>query len=448
MLKTSEVTSASIGSLIPGSSTADARTTDYDYTVGTDTTGWTLGTALQTVTDPSGLDLVSTTAYNENSSLYNGDDLAIDQDQPTDSSGGAAGDTHTVYYTAGTNSAVSTCGNKPEWANLVCETYPAAQPSDASTIPTTTYTYDDYLSTLTETKAYGSTGTETITYTYDSDDRQTGMAITVSGTGMGVAPAATADRYNADTGLPTDVETLNSTGGAATDDGVAYDDFGQQISYTDAEDETTSYTYDLDGRAVTRTSPYDTDTITYSPGGRPTAQRDTLAGTFTATYNADGMMQTQTYPDGTVATYTINPSDTATGLTYSNSDWAGPITDSITLDAQGAWSTENVLDDSKTYTYDDDRVTSVADTSAGSCTTRDYGFDADSNRTSSTTYDAGTGGACQTATATAASTETYAMTRPTASNRRPHPAPRATTPTTPRATSPPPRPRTPAEPEI
>jgi RHS repeat-associated protein len=311
-----------------------------------------------------------------------------------------------VYYTAGTNSQVGSCGDKPEWANLVCETYPAAQPSDTSTIPTISYTYNDYLSALTETKTYGSTGTETTTYTYDADDRQTGEAITVSGTGMGTAPAATATVYSPDTGQATDTETLGSSGGVATDIKQAYDDWGQQTSYTDANGETTTYSYDLDGQNLTTATPYDTETTAYSPGGQPVTEVDKLAGTFSATYNADGALQSEEYPDGTVAAYGIDPTGTATQLTYTNSDWASPITDSVTFNAQGDWSTESELNDSKTFTYDnDDRLTGVQDTEAGSCTTRDYTYDADTNRTSLVTYGAASGGACQSTTAT--TTEDY-----------------------------------------
>ncbi|MBR7826249.1 hypothetical protein KDK95_08050 [Actinospica sp. MGRD01-02] len=407
-LKTSETTSASVGSTIPGSSTADSRTSEFVYASGSDDTGWTIGEPLQTITDPSGLAITSTASYNESSSTYNGDNLVIDKDQPSDSSGGTAGDTHTVYYTASANSQVSACGNEPEWANLVCETYPAAQPSDTTTIPTVSYTYNDYLSPLTETKTYGSTGTETVTYTYDAADRQTKQAVAVSGTGMGTAPATTVTVYSSATGAATDSETLTSSGTVATDNNSAYDDFGQQVSYTDANNETTTYSYNLDGQAITRTTPYDTSTVTYSPGGQATKEVDSLAGTFTATYNADGALLTQTYPDATLATYSIDPSGTATQLTYSNSNWASSITDSITANSTGDWTTESGLNDTKSYTYDKaDRLVSTADTNAGSCTTRDYTYDADTNRTSLTTYAAASSGACQTTTASTAESYTY-----------------------------------------
>ena len=407
MLKTSVTTSASVGSTVPGSSTADSRTTEYVYASGADETGWTLGQPLKTIVDPSSLDIVATTAYNEDSSLYNGDGLAIDTDQPSDSSGGTAGDTHTVYYTAGTNSQLSSCGDEPEWANLVCETYPAAQPSDAATIPTITYTYDAYQSVLTETKAYGSTGTETITNTYDGADRLLTSATSTTGTGMGAALPETRTVYDTQTGLPTDTETLDSAGTVTADINIGYDDFGQQISYVDASGATSTTTYDLNGQVTKIDDGEGTDTFTYSPGGQAVQETDSQVGTFTATYNADGTLVTETFPDGTEQANTIDPSGTDTSVVYSNSDWAGSISDSITLSAQGDWTTESTLNDSKAYSYDNaDRLTDVADTDAGSCTTREYTYDADSNRTSLLAYDATSSGACQTSTA--ASTETYA----------------------------------------
>jgi RHS repeat-associated protein len=408
MLPTSTTTSASVGSSIPGSSTADTRTTKYVYTVGTDNTGWTLGTPLQTVTDPTGLNLISTVAYNENSSLYNGDNLVIDQDQPSDPSGGTAGDTHTVYYTASTNSQVASCGNKPEWANLPCQVSPAAQPSDTSNIPTVTYTYTDYLAVLTQTKTYGTTGTETNTESYDSLNRPTGQSVTMTGTGMGTAPPTTAAVYSSSSGLPTDAETLNSSDTVTSDVKGTYDDFGQQITYTDANNQATGYTYNLNGQAATRTAPHDVDTVTYSPGGQQVKEVDQLAGTFTATYNPDSEMQNETYPDGTVATYAIDATGTPTQLTYSNTNWSSAISDAVFVNAQGDWASESKLNDSKTYNYDiADRLTSVQDTYAGSCTTRAYGYDSDSNRTSLAVYNAATGGACQTTTSASSESYTY-----------------------------------------
>jgi RHS repeat-associated protein len=407
MLQTSYTTEASVGATVPGSGTADARTTESLYNNGTDETGWTLKQPLKTVTDPSGLAVTNTTAYNENTSLYGGANLVTAVSQPADTSGTTAGTTDTVYYTAGTNSLITACGNKPEWANLVCETSPVAQPSDTSTIPTKTYTYDDYLNSVTETDTYGSAGTRTATYGYDAAERRTNRTVATTGTAMGATLSKTQAVYSSSSGLVTDTQTLNGSGTVTQDLPTAFDDFEQQTSYTDATGSVTTYTYNLAGSPTERANAVDTDTITFSPGGQPVTEVDSLAGTFTATYDADGTLSTETYPDGTVGTYTIDPTGVSTAVTYTNSHWASSITDSVTTNDAGDWTSQSALNAAYSYSYDnDDRVTSVGDTQAGTCTTRTYTYDSDSNRLSQDTYGAGSGGSCQATTA--ADTETYA----------------------------------------
>jgi RHS repeat-associated protein len=409
MLTTSQTVSASVGSTVPATTTADARTTEYVYANGTDTLGWTLGTPLKTITDPSGLAITKTAVFNESSSLYGGDNLTTHTYQPSTTSGGTAADTETVYYTAGTNTVDSSCGSEPAWANLPCKTEPAAQPgtSGLPSLAVTTYTYNVYLSALTETQTYGSTGTRTITFTYDAADRPLTTTVSVTGTGMGAAVPETRAVYSTNSGQSTDTQSLNSSGTVTADLATTYDDFGQPVTYTDAAGNESTYTYNIAGQV---TSTYDgkgTDTITYSPGGLPTTEVDSQAGTFAATYNPDGAILTETYPDGTVGTRTTDPTGTATSLVYSNSNWASSLVDSVTTNAQGDWISQNVLNDSYAYTYDnDDRLTNVQDTQAGSCTTRAYTYDADTNRTGLTTYAAASGGACQDTTGTA---ETYTL---------------------------------------
>jgi RHS repeat-associated protein len=405
MLKTSETISASIGSSVPGSSSADARTTQYVYANGSDTLGWTLGSPLKTVTDPSGLAITKTTVHNENSSLYGGDNVVVDAYQPSTTSGGTAADTRTVYYTAGSNSVDASCGGEPQWAGLICKIGPAAQPADTSTIPTSAFTYNDYLSPLTRTDAYGSGGTRTTTYSYDAANRQVTAAITTSGAGMGASLPETKTVYSPNDGLPTDTQSVNSSGVVTADISSAYDDFGQVVTYTDASGTTSTFTYDTAGRVTSRYDGQATDTISYSPAGLPIGETDSLAGTFTANYNADGTLQTQTYPDGTNASYTTDATGTTVGLVYSNSNWSSSLTDTGTPNAEGDWTSQRVLNASVAYRYDAaDRLTAVADTEAGSCVSRSYAYDADSNRAGLTTYGPASSGACQTG---AGATETY-----------------------------------------
>ncbi len=414
MLVTSQTTSASIGDGIPGSATADARTTSYTY--GTTAASWALGEPLTTVTDPDGLDITQTSVYNTNPDLYGGDALLTDTDMPSDTSGGGAGDTQTVYYTAGTNPIVAACGNEPEWANLTCQAGPAAQPGTTGLpdLPVTTYTYDDYLNVTTETQNFGSTGARVTTTTYDSDERPVTQTITVSGTGMGTAVPETQTVYSPDTGLPTDTQTLSASGAVTGDINTTYDDFGQELTYTDASGNTTTYTYDLDGRVISRDDGEGTETMSYTGSFEdPTQIADSQAGTFTATYNPDGNMVTETYPGDITGTYSYDPTGTATSVSYDGTDWTAPLTDTVTPDAAGDWATQSITDtatglvSSQDYIYDnDDRLTSVQDTEAGQCTTRAYTYDADSNRLSLTTYAPNSDGTCQDSTGTT-TTETY-----------------------------------------
>ena len=413
MLVTSKNVSASVGDGIPGTATADARTTAYTYGNSSTNIGWTLGQPLTAVTDSSGLDLVSTSVFNTSSSLYNGANLQTGSYMPSNTSGGGAGDTETVYYTAGTNPVVAGCGNKPEWADLACQTGPAAQPgtSGLPNLPVTTYTYDDYLNQVTKTETFGTTGTRVTTTGYDSAERPVTKTITATGTGMGTAIPETTTVYSANSGLPTDNQTLNSSGAVTTDINTAYDDFGNHLTYTDAAGNITSYTYDLAGRTTSRNDGEGTETLTYSDSfGSPTQVTDSQAGTFSATYNPDGSVATVSYPGGLTGTYTYDATGTATSLSYSGASWTAPLTDTIVPNAAGDWASQAITDtatplvSSQAYSYDSaDRLTQVQDAQAGQCTTRAYGYNADSSRTSLTTYAPNSDGTCQTGSGTTTS---------------------------------------------
>lgn len=407
MLVTSQTESASVGESIPGTATGDSRTTSHAYANSSTSIGWALGTPLTTVTDPSGLDIVSTKVYNTSATLYGGADLQTGSYMPSDTGGGGAGDTETVYYTAGSNPVVAACGNEPEWANLPCQTGPAAQPgtSGLPPLPVTTYTYDDYLNPSTKTETFGSTGTRITTTSYDAAERPLTQTITVTGTGMGTAVPETRTLYSAASGLVTDTQTLSPSGGVTADINTGYDDFGNVLSYTDASGNTSTFTYDIANRITSRNDGEGIETLSYTNSlGAPTQITDSQAGTFAATYNPDGSLVTETYPGGTTATYNYDATGTAVALQYANSKWTTPLIDSVVPNAHGDWSSEAILNATKTYSYDAaDRLTSVQDTFNTQCTIRNYAYDADSNRTSRTTYAAGANGACQTSSGTTTS---------------------------------------------
>ncbi|MGY4976162.1 RHS repeat-associated core domain-containing protein [Streptomyces sp. 900105755] len=418
-LVTSETVSASLGTQVPGSSNVDARTTQNVYNIGTDNTGWTLHTPLQTITDPGTgkLNITKAVAFNEDASLYRGEPLEVSTSQPSDTAGTGAGTIKTIYYTAGSNSIDSSCGNQPAWSNLVCKTKPVAQPGTTglASLPVTQYAYNTYLEPLTKTETYtaadGSTATRTTTLTYDSAGRAVKSAISTSGSGMGAAVAPTVAVYSPTTGLGSDIQSVDGNGNVTADLKTTYDDFGLANSYTDATGQVTSYAFDLAGRIISRGDSGDTTTFTYNSStdhdGSLASETDAKAGTFGATYNADGSLAVESYPGGTTGSYSYDATGTAVGLTYQNSNWAGSLSDAITTNAAGDWITRTDLASSQSYTYDAaDRLSSVADTQSGQCATRTYAYDADSNRSSVTTAAPNADGSCQTSTS-ATQSHTY-----------------------------------------
>ena len=416
-LVTKETVSASVGTDVPGSSDTDVRVTEHRYSIGTDNTGWTLHTPLQTVTDPGTghLDIVKTTIYNEDSSLYGGQSLLVESRMPSDPGGSSAGTTRIVYYTAGNNSADADCGNQPAWANLTCKTKPASQPGTTglASLPVTQYTYNLYLEPLTKTEsltaADNSTATRTATQSYDAASRLTGTTLTTTGTGMGTAIPTTKIVYSDATGLGTNTQNLDSGGSVSSELTTAYDDFGNVSAYTDASGNVSHFTYDLADRVLTRDDGKGTATVTYDGGtnhtGMMTAEADSQAGTFSFAYDADGNVTSQSYPGGTVGAYTYDATGTATDLTYSNPSWgAGTLTDSINANAVGDWTARFTLNSNQTFSYDAaDRLGTVTDTQAGQCTTRGYGYDVDSNRVAATTGAPDVDGNCQTSISTTVS---------------------------------------------
>lgn len=169
---------------------------------------------------------------------------------------------------------------------------------------------------------------------------------------------------------------------------VSYDGLGRVVRYADADGNVATVTYDLLGRPVTEADARGSRTWTYDPTtGLPTKLEDSAAGTFTATYDADRKLRTRVLPNGLTGTTTYNAVDQPTTLTYTK--------ESPNCGASCTWFEEglersifgqiltdngNLVKDS--YSYDKDgRLTEARETPAGgSCTTRAYTYDLDSNR--------------------------------------------------------------------
>jgi RHS repeat-associated protein len=182
-----------------------------------------------------------------------------------------------------------------------------------------------------------------------------------------------------------------------------YDKLGRPVEYFDAEGNPSSVSYDLLGRPVHTTDGKGSQTMAYdSTSGVPIALEDSAAGTFTASYDANGSMVEQGLPNGLIAKTTYNEASEPTHLTYTKATnctekctW---LDESEELSIYGQVLSQTSLASSQQYSYDKaGRLSLVKDTpQGGSCTTRQYAYDADSNRTKLTTRAPGVGGACDT----------------------------------------------------
>jgi RHS repeat-associated protein len=371
---------------IDGSAEQSGQTTTYDYTVGTDASGWDLGTPLQTTVDDG-------TGSHLNLKTRNFYDITTGQlterwlPKATDS-GTPPGDvdkykTQFVYYTAGTTTPTS-CGGKPEWSGLLCFTKPAAQPGtpglpDLATSQVTAYNMYGQPEAITDTN---SSNNRTTTIDYDPAGRQTSLHVTGT-SGAGTAMPAVTSAYGTTTGLHT-----TTADGARTITRV-YDALGRLESYQDADANTSTYTYDLLGRIKTLNDGKGTATYTYGDSGSEARGLPTTIdygsgiGNFTATYDADGNLATQTSPGSFTATYTRDEVGEVTDLAYTKGSSWWP-TSTAQYDIHGRQTHATAALSLYNYSYDDaGRLTQA--TNVGelfSCPEqRTYQFDADSNRT-------------------------------------------------------------------
>ncbi|AEV86070.1 Wall-associated protein [Actinoplanes sp. SE50] len=392
---------------------ADTRTTvtGYNPIDGSSATGNTSGWVLHTpTTETTWLGSSASAADLTRQTRYDAAGRVVESRLP----GGSATDadtTVTTYYTTGSNTTYPACGGKPSWAGMVCRTDPGGAPSTGYAVPSKAYTYNLYGQPLTVTETSGAV-VRTTTTGYDGVGRSTGTSLSVTGLPGSAAVTATGRTYDPATGLP-----ATTTQGSAVLTST-YDAIGRQASYTDADGAVSTYGYDLDGH-TTRFVDVRTTTYTYDSGTEHrgllvgmNAGMDNAPSTFTAGYDAAGKMTVQSYPNGTTAAYHFDNTGQPTSLSYQLPTYSGGTAGTIefstvanpdgqTVHAQSPLSAQD-------YTYDNaKRLTEVQDTTDGSCVTRRYGFDKQSDRTSLASYAATADGGCQTTTAAGTSTSTY-----------------------------------------
>ncbi|MFF3343277.1 DNRLRE domain-containing protein [Streptomyces flavidovirens] len=334
---------------------------------------WAKGVKTQSIKDPGGLALTTTTEYDA-------DGRVTRQIQPRGTTTSAS--TRVTTYWSATGSGE--CQGRPEWAGLVCSTGPGGTivggGTNPSQLPLTTTEYNWWGSTAKVTETANGV-TRTTTTTYDAAGHPTKFA-TTGGTGQAV-PETTIE-YNSVNGRESKTSTAN---GAIT---KAYDKLGRQTSYADADGATTTTEYDLLDRPVkTNDSAPSTTTYTYDhtlePRGVPTQSTDSVAGIFHAVYNPDGAITSERLPGGYTLNIAYDPAGAATQRTYTrDSDGIQVYSDSVTKLVQGQTSSHAGWSNQK-YRYDKSgRLTEVEDIADTVCTRRTYGFDSRTNRTAKT----------------------------------------------------------------
>ncbi|MEV0589615.1 LamG-like jellyroll fold domain-containing protein [Nonomuraea sp. NPDC050310] len=375
--------------------------TGYDPISSGDPSGWNLRLATsQTVVVDGTNDIVQKTRYDAAG-------RAVESRTPA-SNGADAGTTLTAYYTAD-SSGPESCRNAA-WAGMVCQSKPKAQPTTGQPLPLTEIKSYSYWGTETEASDTAGSVVRTRTTRYDAAGRVTSELIAASPQGDAGQPLPEMlTAYDPSTGLV----TKSSAGSAEIT--VAHDGFGRIVSYTDADGNVSTTTYDVDDNI--RTFDDGKGVTTYTYGGTDAAgkveRRGLLTraevsgiGAFTGAYNQDGALFRQVSPGGLTATSRYDHVGNVSSLSYAKNDvkWMEFTNTPGVTGLARAVSPGGQQD----YTYDAaNRLQKVADTYAGSCATRIYSFTATSNRSRLDSYTPTDTGGCSTAGTPATKTYSY-----------------------------------------
>jgi RHS repeat-associated protein len=390
-------TSETSGARLPNDTIVDKRTTRYGY-------NWKLRKSTETISDPGGSEETkSVTVYDAASGL------PTEVRQPKNASGGGAGTTRFVYYQDDTGSGGECKSDR--YAGLPCKVEPAAQPGTAGMPQLPVKRFLDYnqlgqLEEATESPGGGIENVRKIVTIYDAAGRQKTSQIT----GGGVAVPKVETLYSATLGLPTTQRFVCP----ATEPGcdtqattATYDALGRSTTYQDADGVTAVTSYDFLGRPVTVNDGKGTQTMKYdSVSGLLIELEDSAAGIFTGSYDADGNLIKRGLPNGLTAETVYDETGASVGLTYTKASNCGLSCNWLGFAVERSIHGQILLEDGTLgkdeYGYDKlGRLVTARETpSGGTCTTRTYRYDQDSNREEMTTTP-GLGGVCSSSGGTA-----------------------------------------------
>ena len=379
----------------------DVRTTTTKY-------DWPLRMPTVSTVDPGDLDLTTRTSYDANGRVT----------ATTAPAGGSADTTpatrRMVYYTTAANSSHAECGGRPEWAGMVCRVQSGGAADSGPELLAKAFTYDMYGQVRTTAEKNSGGTRRTITVAYDAAGRPVEQS--TSAPGLGKALDKTRTLYDPASGQKVRTQTINASNVVTAEVIRGFDTLGRPTSYTDADNNTSTTGYNVVGQVATTSDGKATRTYGYDGGterrGLPTSVSDSQAGTFTVRHDADGAPVAETWPSGVAVSRTYDRAGTMTKLAYERPN-CGQANCGLFFDVAGysihgqkRWASSSIA--YQIFDYDrGSRLGTVKETRGGSCTTRRYGFDEATNRTSLTTYAAGTNGVCQTATAASTRTSTY-----------------------------------------
>jgi YD repeat-containing protein len=312
--------------------------------------------------------------------------------------------TKAIYYTAKTEAEVEACQNHAEWVGLLCQTRPAAQPtnSELPEVPRTTFRYNMWDQKTSVEEVFGSV-TRTTTTTFEGNSER--PLNTKETSSKDVALPEVAVKYNKENGTieeqsDSDGEKLLST----------TNQLGELETYTDADGNKAKLEYDAYGRLIEVKDgseegkghqKYEYNETT----GARTTLNDSGAGVFGATQDAEGGTASETYPNGMTAYYTRNSVGAATAIEYKK------LTHCTEEKESCIWFKEKMvpsihgesIETSSTLaevnsSYDAaGNLTQVQETVPGEgCKTRLYTYDEDGNRTSQTEREPAAEGKCAT----------------------------------------------------